>query len=82
MKHIIKCYRNQKLVLTIECYIREDVFIKQLKNGVLYYDTSFNSGNFEIINLNNFDRVVIENEQYYDKILGSDKEWDIFYMEY
>ena len=73
-EHIIKCYRNQKLKLTLECYIREDVFIEQLKNGVIYYDTSLNGGNFEIINLNNFDRIVIENEQYYTKILGSDKE--------
>lgn len=73
-EHIIKCYRNQKLELNIKCYIREDVFIEQLKNGVIYYDTDLTGGNFEIINLNNFDRVVIENEQYYAKIIGSDKE--------
>lgn len=73
-EHIIKCYRNQKLRLTLKCYIREDVFIEQLKKGVIYYDTSLNGGNFEIINLNNFDRVIIENEQYYAKMLEGDKE--------
>lgn len=74
--HIIKCYRKQKLILTLKCYIREDIFIEQLKKGVIYYDTGLNGGDFEIINLNVFDRVVIENEQYYAKIvgLGSDKE--------
>lgn len=71
-EHIIKCYRNQKLKLTLECYIREDIFIEQLKNGVIYYDTSLVGGNFEIINLNNFDRIVIENERYYAKMTGSD----------
>lgn len=73
-EHIIKCYKNQELRLTLTCYIIEDVFIEQLKKGVIYYDTDLNDGNFEIINLNNFDRVVIENEQYYAKILGSDKD--------
>ena len=46
---------------------------EQLKNGVIYYNTNLNGGNFEIINLNNFDRVVIENEQYYAKMLGDDQ---------
>lgn len=73
-EHIIKCYKNQKLRLTLECYIREDIFIEQLKNGVIYYNTGLNGGNFEIIYLNNFDRVVIENEQYYAELSGSDKE--------
>ena len=77
-EHIIKCYRNRKLVLTVECYIREDDFIEQLKNGFIYYDTGINSGNFEIINLNNFDRVVLVNEHFYSSISGSDKEWEIF----
>ena len=71
-EHIIKCYRNEELKLTIRCYIREDIFVNQLKNGVIYYDTSLNGGNFEIINLNNFDKVVIENENYYAKMLGSE----------
>lgn len=70
-EHIIKCYRNQKLELTIRCYIREDIFVEQLENGVIYYDTGLHNGNFEIINLKNFDKVVIENEQYYAKMLGS-----------
>lgn len=73
-EHIIKCYTNQKLKLTIKCYIRDDIFVEQLKNGVIYYDTGLNDGNFEIINLNNFDKVVIENEQYYAKILGSESD--------
>lgn len=73
-EHIIKCYKNQKLILTLECCIREDVFIEQLENGVIYYDTDLNGGNFEIINLRNFDRVVIENEQYYAQLSGSDEE--------
>ena len=73
-EHIIKCYKNEKLKLTIRCYIREDIFIKQLKNGFIYYDTALNGGNFEIINLNNFDKVVIENEHYYAKMIGSDME--------
>lgn len=64
----------KKLKLTIRCYIREDIFVEQLKNGVIYYDTGLNNGNFEIINLNNFDKVVIENEHYYAKMLRGDRE--------
>ena len=71
-EHIIKCYKNSKLELTIRCYISEDIFVNQLKNGVIYYDTSLNGGNFEIINLHNFDKVVLENENYYAKMLESE----------
>ena len=45
--------------------MRNDVFIKQLKNGVIFYDTLPPNGNFEMINLRNFDRIVVEHEQHF-----------------
>lgn len=69
-EHIIKCYRNNKLILNVKCFIRRDVFIKQLESGVIYYDTDICKGGFEIINLKQFDRIVIENENYYNEFVG------------
>ena len=31
----IECYRNNKIVFTIECIIRYDILIKQLNKGII-----------------------------------------------
>lgn len=72
---VIECYRNDKIVLRVECSIREDVFLEQLKKGIIYYNTGYSSGDTEIIYLNSFDRVIVKDCLLYDELTyGSDKE--------
>lgn len=72
--HRIRCYRRNKVVMEIECVIRDDEFIKQLKDGVIFYDTGLNSGNFEIIYLNNFDRIEVVGESHYIDLMYKEGE--------
>lgn len=62
---IIECYKNNKIVYRIELYMNDIDFEKQIKNGILFYDTK--DGDTEIINLDFFDKVKIIGETLYAK---------------
>ena len=72
--HRIRCYKKNKVIMEIECVIRDDEFIKQLKDGVIFYDTGLDSGNFEIIYLNNFDKIEVLNELHYIDLMHKEGE--------
>lgn len=62
----IYCYRENKLIFTLEITMREEILLKQLKNGLLYYDTM--NGDTEIVALSAFDKVVIRDCWLYDRL--------------
>jgi len=66
----ITCYRGNKVALTVETWINQPEFIRQLKKGIIFFDTDIGRGNTEIINLRNFDRVVIEGQQLYGDLIN------------
>jgi hypothetical protein len=57
----VECYRNNKKILDIELSMTKETFKKQLEKGVLRYYTS---KGIEIINLNQFDKVIIKCNSY------------------
>ena len=72
--HIIRCYRNNKQIMEIQCVIQDEEFIKQLKDGVIFYDTGLDKGNFEIIYLNNFDKIEVLDELHYIDLMHKEGE--------
>lgn len=69
---IIECYRNDRRVLRIECAINEDVFLEQLKKGIIYYGNY--SGDTEIVYLNSFDKIIVKDCLLYNVLAhGGDK---------
>ena len=57
---IIECYKNNKLVYRVELFMNNEDFKKQIKNGILFYDTA--DGDTEIINLDYFDKIKVVGE--------------------
>ena len=73
--HKILCYRNNKIVWTVECWLDENKFIEQLKEGILKFPSKDDVHDYEIIYLKNFDKIVIkdfydilEGDPFYEKI--------------
>ena len=60
----VTCYVKNKVVYNLKLLLRREVLVKQLSDGVIYYNTS--EGNTEMIVLNQFDRVVINDTLYQD----------------
>ena len=73
MKEII-CYRNNKEVLRVQCAISEKDLCLMLKNKIIFYITK--SSQTEFISLDNFDKVVINDNLFREvlKILDKAKE--------
>lgn len=65
----ILCYIKNKLIYKIEYAIREEVLTKMLLDKILFYDTDLESGNFEIIDLSKFDRIIVQNKNLYSNVL-------------
>lgn len=55
----IGCFRNNKLVMTVEVEMTEDRFKEQVRKGYIEYLST--KGN-EIVFLNNFDKVIISGD--------------------
>ena len=60
----ILCYRNNKVVLKIDCFISKGALKVMLKNKILFYRS--NNGSMDLVFLDNFDRVVIDNDIWED----------------
>jgi len=58
-KYIIGCFRNNKLVMTIEVNMTEETFRKYINQGVINY---MSTNGAEYIYLNNFDKIVISGD--------------------
>ena len=57
----ILCYRNNKLVFTVKCILREDHLSLMIKNKMIFY-MSEDLKSTEFIFLDNFDKVVINDD--------------------
>lgn len=62
MHYVLKCYISNKLVYNIDVYMRPEIFIKQLKNKILCFDTA--KGGSQVFYLDNFDRIDVSSQLY------------------
>lgn len=62
MKEIL-CYRNNKMVLRVRCILNEDHLSLMIKNKMIFY-MSEDLKSTEFIFLDNFDKVVINDDLY------------------
>lgn len=69
MKYKVELYKGRKVVWELEIGMRDENFIKELKNGVIFYDTGYPTGNTEIYYLKNYDRVVINGGLFYEPLI-------------
>lgn len=56
----ILCYRNNKVVWTVECWLSPEKFENQLREGVLMFTSKDDLKDYEIIYLKNFDKIVVK----------------------
>lgn len=66
-KYYLKMYRGNKVVYECELSMSWTKLKKQLSDGVLKYMNT--NGDFEIINLSNFDKIIISSKDMFYKLL-------------